>query len=70
MHVCPTDSPVTSRLSIDRYHGVCSHVFGGISSTTLSSITVSVMSQTFCMSGAFPIGFPTLLTSFPDAVVL
>ena len=27
------------------------------------------MSWTFCMSGAFPVGFPTVLTSFPDAVV-
>ena len=44
-------------------------MFSGISFTTLSSSTVSVMSYTFCMSGAFPVGFPTVLASFPDAVV-
>ena len=59
------DSPVISHLSIDRHRGTCSCVFGGISSTTLSSITVSVTSQTFCMSGAFPVGFPTV-SIFPS----
>ena len=57
------DSPVTSCLSSDRHHGTCSRVLGGISSIVLFSITVSVMSQTFCMSGVFPVGFPT--GSFP-----
>ena len=61
------DSPVISCLSGDRHCGTCSHVFGGISSTTLSSIQVSVMSQTFCMSGAFPVGFPTVSVSPSDA---
>ena len=42
------DSPVASHLSVDRHCGTFSHVFGGISSTALYSITVSVMSQTFC----------------------
>ena len=58
------DSPVTSHLSVDRCHGTCSCVFGGISYTTLSSVTVSVTSQAFCMSGAFPVGFPTVCLPF------
>ena len=61
------DSPVISHVSIDRCHGTCSHVFGGISSTTLSSITVSVTSLTICVSGAFPVGFPTVSVSPSDA---
>ena len=44
------DSPVTSHLSVDRHCRTCSCVFGGISSTALSSVTVSVTSQTFCVS--------------------
>ena len=63
------DSPIVLRLTVDRHCRTCSLVFGGISSSTLSSITVSVTSWTFCVSGAFPVGFPTVLTSFPDAVV-
>ena len=61
------DSPVTSHLSVNRRHGACSHVFGGISSIALTSITVSAMSQTFYVSGAFPVGFPTVSVSPSDA---
>ena len=57
------DSPVTSHLSGDRCHRTCSCVFSGISSIILFSITVSVMSWRFCVSGVFPVGFPT--ASFP-----
>ena len=62
------DSPVTLHLSVDRCHGTRSHVFGGISSTLLSSITVPVMSQTLCVPGVPPVGFLTVLTSLPNVV--
>ena len=61
------DSPVISCLSVDRHCRTCSHVFGEISSTTLSSITVSITSWTFCVSGAFPVGFPTVSVLPSDA---
>ena len=54
------NSPVVSHLSVDRHCRTCSCVFGGISSTTLSSVTVSVKSWTLCMSGAFLVIFPTV----------
>ena len=37
------DSPVTSRLSVDRHHRACSYVLEGVSSTLLSSVTVPVI---------------------------
>ena len=56
------DPLIISHLSVDRRHGICSHVFGGISTTTLSSVTVSVTFQTLCVSVSFPVGFPTALS--------
>ena len=32
----------------------------------LSLLLQFLMSQTFCVSGAFSVGFPTVLASFPD----
>ena len=61
------DSPVTSHLSVDRCHRTCSCVLGGIYSIVLFSVTVSVMSRTFCVSGVFPVGFPTVSLSPSDA---
>ena len=59
------DSPVTSCLSVDRHHGTCSHVLGGICSTLLSSITAPVTSLTLCMSGVSPVSFLISLHHFP-----
>ena len=61
------DSPVTSHLSGDSHRGTCSRVLGGISSIILFSITVSVTSRTFCVSGVFPVGFPTVSLLPSDA---
>ena len=42
-------------------------MFGGASSTHLSSITVPVMFQTLCVPGVSPVGYLTVPTLLPDA---
>ena len=61
------DIPVSSHLSVDRCLRTCFLVFGGISSTLLSSITASVMSLMLCVSGVSPVSFLTVLASLPNA---
>ena len=52
------DSPVISHLSVDRHHRTCSHVFGGISSTThYSFYNVLDILHVWCFSSRFPYCF-------------